>query len=268
VIEVFVHLNYSPLAGGPAQIFCRRSGAGVPVIFLHGGWGYEIYPLNQQQQNIKGFEVTIPDRSGYGRSTRTAIFSPDFHHRAAQETLALLDALSLRQYILWGHSDGAVIAAMIGLSAPQRCIGVVLESLHYERRKGSDEFFHAMATNPDSFGERVRQVLALEHGETYWRELIRNEGRVWGEIAAATGAPDLFDGRLSDLKVPTLLLHGERDPRTLPGELESIRRALPGAELHIVNGGHSPHSEKSSADEATRVVTAALNRWTTLSPIS
>jgi predicted esterase len=39
--------------------------------------------------------------------------------------------------IFWGHSDGAVIAAKIGLSAPTRCERLLLESLHFEPGKPS-----------------------------------------------------------------------------------------------------------------------------------
>ena len=43
-----VTLGDSPLAGGLADIYYREFGSGVPLVFLHGGWGYEIYPLDEQ----------------------------------------------------------------------------------------------------------------------------------------------------------------------------------------------------------------------------
>jgi 3-oxoadipate enol-lactonase len=263
----------SPLAGRVAEIHYRQLGEGVCLFFLHGGWGYEVFPLDRQRAAIQGFQVVIPDRSGYGRSTKPAVFAVDFHRRAAEETLRCLDVLGIRKCIFWGHSDGAVIAAWLGLTAPDRCLGLILEAFHYYRDKpNSRAFFEAMASAPESFGGSVGRVLSNEHGEPYWRELIRSEGRVWLDIAqnasdagkdkGQSKAKDLYDGGLSKLSVPVLFIHGARDPRTEPGELDAVRREMPAGLMHIIqSGGHSPHSEEASAAECGRVVSGVLSRW-------
>lgn len=262
----FISLQHSPLAGGPAEIHYRQFGEGRPFLFLHGGWGYEIYPLSALETSIPGVQTIIPDRSGYGRSGKQAIFSADFHRLAAGETLAFLDALNIGKCVLWGHSDGAVIAAWMGLMAPERCRGLILEALHYYRVKPrSIGFFTSLAANPDALGERVGGILARDHGEQYWREAIRGDCQAWIDIARATdpARPDLYDGRLSEMRVPTALVHGELDPRTEPGELEQVQRELPAAPAHIIAGAeHSPHSERGSQEECARVVREIVSRWT------
>jgi len=265
-----VTLPNSPLAGGPAGIHYRDSGSGVPLVFLHGGWGYNIYPVDSQAAALSNFRVVIPDRSGYGRSTKPAIFGPDLHTRAADETLLFLDALGIDRCIFWGHSDGAVIAAMLGIRAPERCLGLILEALHYDREKiHSRDFFQIMATQPESFGARVTDIVKKEHGDPYWSELLRAEGQAWLDIARvaderrANDQPgDLFDGSLSKLRVPAVILHGAQDPRTEPWELDAVRRELPQAEMQVIaSGGHSPHSEAASAKEFNRYLVEALMRW-------
>jgi pimeloyl-ACP methyl ester carboxylesterase len=260
-----VTLRDSPLAGGPAEIYYREVGSRVPLVFLHGGWGYEIYPLDEQTHAIEDFRVLIPDRSGYGQSTKPAIFGSDLHRRAAEETLLFLDALSIPRCIFWGHSDGAVIAAMMGISAPERCVGLVLEAFHYDREKvSSRSFFQSMASEPESFGTRVIDILKKEHGDPYWSRLLRSEGQTWLDIArsASGGARDLFDGGLSKLHIPTVFIHGAQDPRTEPWELDAVRREVPNAEMHVIaSGGHSPHSETASCKECTRHLKEALTRW-------
>ena len=172
----------------------RLFGAGRPLIFLHGGWGYEIYPLTQEPASIPGVQVIIPDRSGYGRSQKKAIFSGDFHRLAAAETLAFLEALRIRQCMLWGHSDGAVIAAWIGLMATQVSPslvldGLILEALHYYRVKPrSTDFFNGLAAKPDSLGERAISILAHDHGKEHWRDAIRGDCQAWIEIAQASNS--------------------------------------------------------------------------------
>jgi len=263
-----VSMYDSSLAGGPAAIYYREFGSGVPLLFLHGGWGYEIYPLNEQAKAIKHFRVLIPDRSGYGRSTKPAVFGPGLHRRAVEETLLFLDALSIQRCIFWGHSDGAVIAAMLGISSPERCFGLVLEAFHYDREKvRSRSFFQRMQSEPESFGTRVTDILKKEHGDPYWNQLLRSQGQAWLDIARAAGggAHDLFDGGLSKLGVPTVFIHGAQDPRTEPWEIDAVRCELPNAEMHVIaSGGHSPHSEAASWREFNRYLEDALARWSNI----
>jgi pimeloyl-ACP methyl ester carboxylesterase len=262
----FVELVSSALAPGvsPVPIYYRDAGAGRPLVILHGGWGYEIYPFDRQLQALSvDHRVVIPDRTGYGRSGRLDRQEVDFHQRAAAETLHVIDALGLDRPVVWGHSDGAVIALLAGLAAPQRLAGLILEATHLLRSKpGSRAFFDTMMADPDALGPRVVEVLARDHGER-WRDLIRANGVAWRRIADERSAPDedLYGGRLAALRLPALLIHGARDPRTEPGELDALRAALAGvARFEILpEGGHSPHSERATADEVTRAAQRFLS---------
>jgi pimeloyl-ACP methyl ester carboxylesterase len=260
-----IQLSSSPLAPGisPVRVFYRDSGAGRPILILHGGWGFDIYPF-ERQINALGSRcrVIVPDRTGYGQSGRLERQETDFHHRAATETFALIAALQIDRPIVWGHSDGAVIAILMGLTDPDRLSGLILEATHFLRRKpASREFFDTMMRDPDGLGERVTTILAHEHGDG-WRDLIRINGEAWRRIADEASGPDddLYGGRLADLRVPSLVIHGARDPRTEPGELEALRSALERraeALRHFTilpEGGHSPHSERATADAVTAAV--------------
>jgi pimeloyl-ACP methyl ester carboxylesterase len=115
-----------------------------------------------------------------------------------------------------------------------------------------------MANDPDAFGERVARRLAADHGEDYWRTVLRFGGRAWLDIAA-TPTDDLYDHRLGALRVPLLVVHGVNDPRTEPGELDRLRRDVPAARLELIAGaGHSPHSEPGSAVTSTALVAEFL----------
>lgn len=254
-------LKFSPLAPGvsPVKIYYRDEGQGVPLVLLHGGWGYSLNPFNRQLEKLRQeFRVICPDRSGYGRSTRLpAGLPPDFHYHAAAETLALLDALGIADAFFWGHSDGAVIAAIIGLTAPERVRGVIFEAFHYYRLKPrSREFFETLARSPEALGAELCERFAQEFGADDWRATIVNHARAWSQIALASDdqGNDLYGGRLHELAAPALLIHGELDPRTEPGELAAVAAELPQAEMRILAGaGHSPHSETAFADLATNI---------------
>lgn len=258
----YVQLAGSPLAPAtrPIELFYRDHGPadGVPLLVLHGGWGYEFYPFDAQVAALPDHRVLIPDRTGYGKSPRIAALPPRFHHAAAEEHEAMLDALGVARCAIWGHSDGAVIASIMALRRPARVTRIVLEALHLDRAKPrSRAFFLAMRDDPASFGPRVVAKLAAEHGDG-WRAVLHAGGEAWLDIAA-TPDEDLYDHRLSELAVPALVLHGADDPRTEPGELERFARAVPSAELHLIAGaGHAPHSERASSAAATEAAARFL----------
>ncbi|HEV3139116.1 MAG TPA: alpha/beta fold hydrolase [Vicinamibacterales bacterium] len=262
-----IALAQSPLASGrvPVRIRIRdRGGADRPALFfLHGGWGYEIYPFDRQTAALADrFRIVIPDRCGYGGSTPIDSLPADFHARAATETMAVVDALGpmdVAPPILWGHSDGAIIALLIGLASPDRIAGIVIEAAHYVRRKPSSRaFFEAAIANPDSLGAGVAAILARDHGER-WRDVLSMHGRAWLRIGdeAASDAEDFYGGRLDALRAPVLVVHGGRDPRTEPGELDALTAALRRRShartdvLILADGGHSLHSERATADQVT-----------------
>jgi pimeloyl-ACP methyl ester carboxylesterase len=264
----FVELAESPHAPGihPVRIHYREFGRGRPLVFLHGGWGYGVYPFERQIEAFEGqFRVLIPDRSGYGSSTRVPSEMPtDFHQLAAQETIAFLDALGIERTVFWGHSDGAVIGAMLGMRAAERCESLILEAFHFFRNKpNSRSFFERFTANPEDLGEETRELLRQDHGDVHWQNVPRRNCGAWLRIADQVQQPDedLYDGRLSELRVPTLFLHGHLDPRTEPGEMERVGNELPQAEMQFVhNGKHSPHSETDASQECNAIAGEFLQR--------
>jgi pimeloyl-ACP methyl ester carboxylesterase len=262
----FVELQSSPHADGvrPVKIHYRDLGSGPPVLFLHGGWGYGVYPIDQQIEKLSSqFRFIIPDRSGYGRSTPAAKPMPiDFHRRAAEETLLVLDALAIDRAFIWGHSDGAVIAAKISLMEPWRCAHLVLEAFHFYRTKpGSRSFFQRFAEHPEEVSEKLQTLLVADHGADRWPRVVQRNCQVWLQLAAESkhDEEDLYAGKLSTVRVPVTFMHGRQDPRTEPDEMKKVRESLPNAQMRFnENGRHSPHSESASWRECNQILSAAL----------
>jgi pimeloyl-ACP methyl ester carboxylesterase len=256
-----VVLESSPLAGGkPVTISYRQEGQGPSLVFLHGGWGYDIYPIDTATLS-SAHTLVLPSRTGYGRSSALDAFPSEFHYCAVIETLAVLDVLGIERAVWWGHSDGAVIAAMAAIHAPHRVEAVILEALHYFAAKPrSRSFFQRMALEPETFSEGIRRTLAGEHGERRWSDTVRHDGQAWLDLARGAASPrtDLYGGRLHEISRPALVVHGGCDPRTEPEELETILDALPEAQLSFhADAGHCPHAE-ASGDAVTRAVVEFL----------
>jgi pimeloyl-ACP methyl ester carboxylesterase len=231
-----VLLRSSPLAPdrSPVRIHYRDVGQGPPIVILHGGWGYDAYPFDRQVGALASrCRVVIPDRTGYGGSEPLDTLPTDFHQRAADETLAVIEALELDRPILWGHSDGAIIALLVGLALPDRISAVIAEATHYVKHKpGSRPFFEGVVAKP-------RSPFVAMHSRTWIRI-----------VDEAAPGEDFYAGRLSGIRIPMLLIHGACDPRTEPGELEALRVAATRM-LVLPDGGHSPHSEGATAERVT-----------------
>jgi len=261
-----VSLNHSPHAPGvsPVPIHYRDAGCGPTVVFLHGGWGYGAYPIEPQIEALAGaVRFVIPDRSNHGGSAHFEGELPiDFHRRAAEETLLVLDALQIERATFWGHSDGAVIAAHIGLRAAERCERLILEAFHFYRNKpNSRSFFQKFARHPEEVSEKMLKRLLADHGAAHWKNVVQRNCRVWLRLAAESSQPDedLYGGRLGELRVPVTFVHGRGDPRTEPGEIERAHAALQGSHVHFLEQGrHSPHSEKASSQKCNEILRALV----------
>lgn len=246
------------------DVFVRQAGEGTPVVYLHGGWGYEAFPFDAAAHDLaaNGFRCIAPDRTGYGRSTVIGEQPLDFHRRAAAETRALLDALGLESAILWGHSDGAVIAAWLGLEDAKRFPVLVLESLHvWPQKAGSRTFFEKAANGTLEVGARTQEALEKDHGPR-WRDVVRMNGRVWVRLGEGAPGPheDLYGGALARIRSATLLLHGTSDPRTEPGEMGAAHRTIAGSEVVRADARHCPHAEAAAWARARGPVLSFLDR--------
>jgi len=269
-----IALAQSPLAPGrtPVAIRIRESGSGAArraVVFLHSGWGYGIYPFDRVAPALADrFRIVIPDRTGYGQSEAIDTLPPDFHERAAVETIAVLDAMHIEAPILWGHSDGAIIALRIALARPDRAAGLIVEATHlWKRKPASRVFFEAARAGADALGGGIIAALDRDHGDR-WHAVIAMHARAWQQIGdeAASATDDFYGGRLGDVALPVLVVHGAKDPRTEPGELDALTATLSGRArattdlLVLPEGGHSPHSSLQTADAVAQAASSFCDR--------
>jgi pimeloyl-ACP methyl ester carboxylesterase len=105
-----------------------RSGAGDPVVLLHGWPGdrtdyQDLVPLLEG-----GAEVVVPDLRGFGASDRHPAPPAQAYSAPAQarSVLGLLDELGLQAPVLAGYDIGSRIAQAVARAAPERVRALVL----------------------------------------------------------------------------------------------------------------------------------------------
>jgi pimeloyl-ACP methyl ester carboxylesterase len=110
--------------------------AAPTIVFLHEGLGsvglWGEFP--DRVAEATGLGVFVFSRAGYGRSSASAMpRRVIFMHEEAREVLPrVLDAIGFRCGVLFGHSDGASIAAIYaGSFSDPRVRGIVLLAPHF-----------------------------------------------------------------------------------------------------------------------------------------
>jgi pimeloyl-ACP methyl ester carboxylesterase len=242
-----------------ARIYYEQHGSGPPLLLLHAGWGRAVNGFELQVARLGDrFQMIIPDRRGYGRSSRVETLPADYHREAAEDMLAVLDAAGIEAAHLWGHSDGAVVGAWMAIEAPERVRSIVFEGGHLLTRKegkASSAFMQRVRERPETLPADIQEALATAHGADYWQRLLWLWTEAWLELYPRSG--DLYDGRLEEIHCPTLVMHGGQDPHTSLEEIGSLAAQIPGAKtLLIPEAGHSLHDD---ADLLERVHAAVVD---------
>jgi pimeloyl-[acyl-carrier protein] methyl ester esterase len=247
------------MTSGPAvTLHVEEVGRGRPLVMLHG-WSLSSGALSVVAEALSPrCRVLLADLRGHGRSAAPAAgYEVDDH---ARDLAALVEGLAPERPVLLGWSLGAlaVLAALPGLAA--RVSGAVLLS-------GTPRFCAADGW-PHGLPARTVEALALKLEARPVQTLRRFFGGMFveGEIEDApmvalarhlvdgmppdaNGVRRSLDGlaradlraRCPQVAVPTLLLHGDRDPVCLPGASAWMAERIPGARLELLPGlGHAP----------------------------
>ncbi len=243
------------------RVHYLRQGQGPPLLLLHGftvgsstlTYGPAIGPLSET------FDVIAPDLPGYGlsESPETLYTTADY----VQFVVKFLDALGLEKVNLVGFSKGGAIALGVGLEHPERLCKLMLVSAYALNHWITLPFLPYFALrNPwlvRFFWRSLRRYRRLlpwylkrvifgdakavtEQLLTEVREPLSREGSeaafmAWlrGEMGMLHYATD-YSRHITELRVPTLFLHGTRDRVVPPRGARRAAKLAPNASLRLV----------------------------------
>ncbi|MFC7476726.1 alpha/beta fold hydrolase [Dankookia sp. GCM10030260] len=221
--------------------------AAPTIVLLHEGLGslglWRDFP--PALSAATGWGVFAWSRFGYGGSDPVALPRPlDYLRREATEVLPrVLDAAGLRRGILFGHSDGASIAAIHAGACPDpRLQGLVLLAPHVFAEPIG--LAGVAATRARYATGDLRARLARHHRHVD----VAFEG--WAGAWLDPRFPAAFDllPELRRIRLPVLAIQGEADAYGTAEQLHAIAREAPGpVERRLLPGiGHAPHAEASA----------------------
>lgn len=229
------------------DVFVRKwipeNAASTPIILLHDSLGcvelWRDFPpalATATQRTVIAY-----DRLGFGKSSLcTEPMDISFIDDEARFNLpAVIAALGIGQYILFGHSVGGAMALVAAATQGDNCLAVISESALVfvedcavaEIRKAKQGFadesqFEKLAR---WHGERTRWVLDSWTG--IW---LSKEFRHW-----------TLDAYLAQIQIPLLAIHGDADEYGSCRSPRHITQCVHGpASMEIIpTCGHFPHRE-------------------------
>jgi len=218
----------------------ERAGKGPALLMLPGALGTGAGDFHAQIQPFsRHFEVIAPDPRGYGRSRPpTRQFPPDFYRRDAADMLALMDALGHKRFSILGWSDGANAGTILAALHPERVERLVVfggnSFLTGEEVSAFDAIRKVSSWSPRA-AEAMRAVYGDELDELW-------ERYVSGLKAIYAAGGDVYQSLLAQVRCPTLILHGAKDPLVPLLHPEGLHHGIAGSRLHIFpDGKHNIH---------------------------
>jgi non-heme chloroperoxidase len=224
-----------------------------PIVFLHGytdSW-FSFSRLLPHLSPRRHHAYAL-DQRGHGDSERPigGYRVDDF----AADAVAFLDAVGVARATLVGHSLGSVIARRVAETHPQRVARLVLiGAVGTPVNAAVRQLLEVVRALPDPVPtdfvrdfqvSTAHQPLPEPFLAQVVAESLKLPARVWR--AALQALVDTDDSaELARLRLPTLVLWGDRDAYFPRQEQDRLAAAIPGARLTVyTETGHSPHWER------------------------
>lgn len=239
------------------SLYYEEAGKGSPVVFIHGGFGDRRMWDEQFSHFAGGHRVIRYDHRGYGESP-----APGSAYSPVDDLVRLLDRLGVERAHIVGNSMGATLALDFTLKHPERVASLTMVSsgpggfpvppkdregmmavFEAARAKGPAEGVElwlghpmvAVTSRDPKAGPRLRTLVTDNMGLfsiAYWpREAMD---------------PPALD-RLGEVRVPTLVVVGDRDMTFIQDGCDAAAKGIAGAKKVVIRGAdHLPQMLKPS----------------------
>ena len=255
--------RFVPLEG--MQVHVRDEGPrsdSIPLVLLHGT-SASLQTWDGWARGLRdGHRVIRMDLPGFGLTGPSA--NNDYSIEAyVRFTLHLLDTLGVRRFSIAGNSLGGEIAWHVAAAAPERVSQLVLvDAAGYPSSSTSVPIGFRMARTPwlswmmtrilpravvrssvrNVYGDPARVTDSLV--DRYYDLTLRTGNRASLQLRFAQSRPGADTLRLRDLRLPTLVLWGDRDRLIPPENAARFGRDISGSRVIVYRGlGHVPQEE-------------------------
>jgi non-heme chloroperoxidase len=239
-------VTVSTVRANGLDISYRTEGDGPPLILLHGATSMGTHDWGAQRPLLREeFSLFMPDARSHHRTVHD-VRQGWSRSALVDDTLAFADALELPSFHLMGLSMGARTALELASRQPQRVLSVVSISAAIEHDP------------PASVARRRLDPEAITRDEPAWAaELAKRHDTfqgagAWQRLALAIredteGLEAMSPEALRRIRLPVLLVYGDRDPWVPLEQAVRLKRQLPDGRLLVVpDCGHVVVAERPS----------------------
>lgn len=242
-----------------------EGGTGEPVLLVHGMAGSKENWYLLARQLTASYRVIAPDQAGFGSSGEAV--DNDYRISAQVERLvAFADAMKLQRFHLVGHSMGGHTAGVFAAKYPDRvqtltlmnAAGVPFKPNAFQGliERGENPFATETLEKFDAFMRMTFEQPPFAPAQFRRAYAERNATRAWlwnGILRRVSSAKTRYylQGKLADIKAPTLVLWCDRDQLLDVSSVDAFRAGMPTARIEILPGcGHMPMMEKPAETAA------------------
>lgn len=224
-------------------------GSGPAVIFSHGLFmDHEMFAPQVAALKSKYRCVTWDERGHAGTASDT--LAPFSYYDSANDLAALLKHLGIQRAVLAGMSQGGFLSLRCALTHPEIVRALILIDTQAgqedpERLKGHMQLANTWAEHglSDELASIIEGIILGDGwaGAEAWKAKWRKISKVNMLGCMSTlAARDDVTGKLGQIKVPALVVHGDADAAIELGLAEKLAAGLPDAKLVVVPGaGHA-----------------------------
>ncbi|HZP35189.1 MAG TPA: alpha/beta hydrolase [Methylomirabilota bacterium] len=245
------------------------------MVWIHGG---SVEDSSMMVADLEPFvgrvRALFPDTRGHGLSTRFERAADYTYARKAEDLLAWLDVLGVREAVWGGASMGAALSLWIAVHAPERARAVIsISGPPYEPSAEDKAWWarHRPLVETGRFADYFDANVRLRMGEEALARLKARPERHAEMVAmlhrhSVASLLALLDETYSRhewladcrrIRCPVQIIAGSDDRYPTVAMSRRVAETIPGARLHVVQGGpHFPN--RSHRAEVQQVIARFL----------
>lgn len=216
---------------GSVTLHYEQSGTGRPLLLLHGNGESSGIFDRAIPRLAERFTVYAIDSRGHGQSSPVS----EFHYAdMAQDAADFIRLLGLEKPIVYGFSDGGIIALLLAIRHPDMIGGIVASGVN---------------VRPEGLARRWLWLMRLQH-------LFRPDPL----LRLMLTEPHITDDELRTIRCPALITAGSRD-MLRQKHMRHIAETIPGGRYLLLegetHGSYIVHSERIA-----EIILAETQGWT------
>lgn len=245
--HVLRQLSENKIRVGKYNVNYVKAGSGQKkaVLLLPGALGSSQSDFKPQIEALPGLlkdhTIIAWDPPGYGKSQPPVKkFHLDFYEEDAKVANDLMHKLDFKSYSVLGWSDGGITGMIMGALFPDAIQKLVIWGSNAYVTKEETEIYKSIK-DVSKWSEKMRQPMVEMYGQEgfaqLWSQWIDALIRIYEERNG-----NICKEHLENLKCPTFIVHGAKDPMIAPEHVPYLRENIKQTEFYeFAEGKHNIH---------------------------